>query len=241
MTEEQPTVSVLEEVPMEEMAEWMLWGAEVAATSADDNRNNAERFVEMYNKAGASVQEKMKKAMVKAVSDWDPKEHGRGVLFNLALLTVGIRNEDSLTLIIDSIDSKRIEDDDDDPYGCYQRIIEDVAMFTSNDKSYSALKRWYKDESFWKSKTTICLGILANNVKEFETIFPELISSIDKHIESYDPITLANVGVGVSLHTGPDKLEESLSQFDSIAAKSMLAGFKVIRNAAEHPEKYLKK
>jgi hypothetical protein len=136
----------------------------------------------IYKNSGEELQTKIKNAVVKAISEWDPNKNKKEYLFDLACVAALTKMVGAAPGLIRHVDSKHILNNYDNVDHEDDTILSVIVGFPPNEQIRSALERWYVDEHFpWQAIGLICVGLLENEPENIESFLPKLLKTLDEH------------------------------------------------------------
>lgn len=212
--------------PEGEVSDWML---------ADDgfpswfsgHESRTEIFLRELRETDEATQEKVKGALVQAISRWDPEVHSAEILGDLANIAGYLQVEGALPGLIQIIDNKAPLSPDEESQMLRANIVSSVSAFAKHEEAKSALRRWYADDSFdWRCTEIICFGLIEGDPGNAQSLLSQLLTTID------DPNYFDNPGLTTSNLVSfiePDKLERILEEIGTKSAKQLLSGMPIAR------------
>ena len=232
---ERKNIGFLERSSEDETAGWMLDGLNLTSIWYKDDRSPATHFCGVFEEASKSTQGKLKQALVRAISLWDPSKHKGEVLRSLAFVSGYLRIEGALPHLIRIVDEKLVSPEDEKSHQSQSAVVSVVSGFATNELAKAALKKWYSDETFgWEYTGLVCLGLMEAEPHNSPIFLSKFIRVADEHPDFFH---LGFTVCEAAERIGPDELESILEGFDSKSAKEMLQVIPVAREIMEESKK----
>ncbi len=234
-------ISFLAGASSDEVLEWMAGDERFFSGYLGREGRSFEEWVRLLVQTDPAVQEKVKKALAKSISTWNQQTQSTEVLSDLIYVVGLMQNERALPELIRIVDGGAFLAQDEESQLIFGGAVASVSVFVHNEEAKSALARWCADESFDPRYTElICLGLIAGEPNECETLLPKLLKAIENYPENFP-----SLGVTVSELADlvdPDELEMILNKINTPTARLLLDQLPIAREilAESYPEVYRK-
>lgn len=225
-TIESNNLTFLEKVSVDELSQHMLHRDGVMTFGGKDDRNYIEVLIDTANESKYETRQKVGKALVKAIADWDPEKYGENILSELAVAGGILNNEEMVPNLVNIVDTGKITPSKDNSNLNFAKVVASI-VGSETAEGRDAVKRWYGDDGFdWKCTSLLVHGIVMFEPDRAEEVLPKLLYAMEQHPDYFYAGLIAS---DLCNCIGPDRLEKVLGKFSGKAVDDLKAGLPVAK------------